>query len=130
MVAAPDPVRRIRPAERSAGHPTPGMTREEAIAVDGLWSGVVHTEVGMTSGWHHHGDHDTSIYVASGTLRMESGPGGAAVIDAEAGDFVFVPRGAVHREGNRGSSPSELVVVRAGTGPVVVNVDGPDDPSG
>jgi uncharacterized RmlC-like cupin family protein len=124
-VAAADEVRHIPPAQRTEGDPTPGMVREQAIAVDGLWAGLVTTEAGMTSGWHHHGDHDTSIYVAAGRLRMEFGAGGAEVVEAAAGDFVLVPRGAVHREGNPAEEASQLVVVRAGSGPVVVNVDGP-----
>jgi hypothetical protein len=36
-----------------------------------------------------------------------------------------VPRGAIHREGNPGGEPSEIVVVRSGHGPVVINVVGP-----
>ena len=107
------------------GDSTPGMTREQAVAVDGLWSGLVHTEPGAVSGWHHHGDHQTSIYVAAGRLRMESGPAGGQVLDAVEGDFIHVPPGAVHREGNPGPDPSRLVVVRAGHGPTTVNVDGP-----
>jgi uncharacterized RmlC-like cupin family protein len=101
------------------------MAREEAIAVEGLWAGLTTTDAGMTSAWHHHGDYDSSIYVVSGSLRMESGPGGAEVIDAQPGDFLFVPKGAIHREGNPGHAESHLVVVRAGSGPPVVNVDGP-----
>lgn len=118
-------VRRIGPSERTPGHPTPGMAREEAIAEAGLWSGLVVTEPGMTSGWHHHGDHTTSIYVASGTVRLESGADGATVVDAGPGDFVLVPAHVVHREANPGTSASELVITRSGRGPVVVNVDGP-----
>ena len=79
----------------------------------------------MVSGWHHHGDYDTSIYVVRGSVRMESGPGGSQVVDAGPGDFLYVPKGAIHREGNPGSEESHLVVVRAGRGPTVVNVDGP-----
>lgn len=101
------------------------MIRERAIEVDGLWAGLVRTAPGMTSGWHHHGDYETSIYVSRGTLRMESGPGGADVIEAAAGDFLHIPKGAIHREGNRGAEESHLVVVRAGTGIPTVNVDGP-----
>jgi uncharacterized RmlC-like cupin family protein len=124
-MAAADEVRHIPPSARTEADPTPGMVREQAIAVDGLWAGLVTTDPGMTSGWHHHGDHATSIYVSSGRLRMEFGAGGAGVVEAAAGDFVLVPRGAVHREGNPGAAPSELVVVRAGSGPTTVNVDGP-----
>jgi uncharacterized RmlC-like cupin family protein len=79
----------------------------------------------MTSGWHHHGEYETSIYVASGALRMKSGPGGSATVEAGPGDFLPVPPGAIHREGNPGADESHLVVVRAGHGPPVVNVDGP-----
>ena len=79
----------------------------------------------MTSGWHHHGDYETSIYVAHGTLRMESGAGGNEVLDAEAGDFLHVPKGAIHRESNHGPEQSHLIVVRAGTGVPTINVDGP-----
>ena len=101
------------------------MTRERAIDVDGLWAGFVRTEPGMTSGWHHHGEYDTSIYVSHGTLRMESGVGGNEVIEAEAGDFLHVPKGAIHRESNRGHEQSHLIVVRAGHGVPTINVDGP-----
>jgi len=80
VMNASEPVHHIRPGERVEADPTPGMTRERAIEVDGLWAGLVRTEPAMTSGWHHHGDYETSIYVAKGTLRMESGPGGAEVI--------------------------------------------------
>lgn len=127
-MAASDPVYVVRPQERVEGHATPGMVREQAVAVPGMWGGLARTAAGMTSGWHHHGDYDTCIYIASGCLRMESGPGGAIVEDAAGGAFVFVPRGAIHREGNPGDAESELIVVRAGKGPVVVNVDGPAAP--
>ena len=101
------------------------MIRERAIEVDGLWAGMVRTAPGMTSGWHHHGDYETSIYVAHGRMRMESGPGGRDVIEAQSGDFLHVPRGAIHREGNPDDEESHLVVVRAGRGATTVNVDGP-----
>jgi uncharacterized RmlC-like cupin family protein len=101
------------------------MTREQAIAIPGMWAGLVRTEAHVTTGWHHHADYDTSIYVVSGSLRMESGPGGSQVVEAGPGDFLHVPKGAIHREGNPGAEESQLVVVRAGHGPAVVNVDGP-----
>jgi uncharacterized RmlC-like cupin family protein len=101
------------------------MTRERAIEVEGMWAGFVRTAPGSTSGWHHHGDHDTSIFVARGSLRMESGPGGSEVMTAIAGDFLHVPKGAIHREGNDGDGESHLVVVRAGRGASTINVDGP-----
>lgn len=124
-MAASDPVSRITPAERVESDPTAGMTREQAIAVEGMWSGLVRTDPHMTSGWHHHGDHETTIFVVKGGLRMECGPGGAVVVDAAPGDFIHVPKGAIHRESNPDDTESHLVVVRAGNGPPTVNVDGP-----
>jgi len=59
---------------RQVADPTPGKVREQAVAVQGLWSGLVRTEPGVTSGWHHHGDNDTSVYVVEGAVRLEFGP--------------------------------------------------------
>ena len=103
-------------------NPTPGMTRAQAIGANGLTSGTVSVSPGVMSGWHHHGTHETSIYVLKGTLRMESAEG---AFDAREGDFIHVPAGAVHRESNPGSEPNLAVFSRAGSGAVTVNVDGP-----
>ena len=120
----------IRPDDRTRGHSTPGMQREQAASTDRTWAGFVTTDAGMVSGWHHHGDYESHIYVLSGHMRMESGPGGAQVVEAQAGDFIFVPPHTVHRESNPASDASTVVVVRAGSGDPVVNVDGPDAADG
>jgi uncharacterized RmlC-like cupin family protein len=122
------PVWRVKPAERTEGAATSGMNREQALATDQMWAGFVTTEAGMVSGWHHHGQHETSIFVISGTLRMEFGSDGAEVLEATPGDFVYVAPHAIHREANPSEDKSTLVVVRAGTGEPVINVDGPSPP--
>ena len=119
-------VRRITPEERTEGTATPGMVREEAVATPGMWAGLVRTEAGAVSGWHHHGTCESTIYVVSGVLRMEFGADGREVLDAGAGDFLYVAPGAVHREGNPGAEESHIVVARAGSGEPVFNVDGPE----
>jgi uncharacterized RmlC-like cupin family protein len=120
-----EPLRVVRVDDLVDADPTPGMYRQQAFAAPGLWAGVVHTEPGATSGWHHHGGHETSLYVVSGRLRLEFGPGGEQVVDAGPGDFVHVPAGAVHRESNPDETPSTAVIARAGQGPPTINVDGP-----
>jgi uncharacterized RmlC-like cupin family protein len=120
-----DEVTRVGPAERRIGDPTPGKVREQAIDVEGLWSGLVSSEPGVMSGWHHHGEHDTAVYVIAGNVRIEFGPGGAKSVDAGPGDFVHIPKHVVHREGNAGSTSAQEVVTRSGTGPLTINVDGP-----
>jgi uncharacterized RmlC-like cupin family protein len=56
---------------------------------------------------------------------MEFGPGGTEVVEAGPGDFLHVPKGAIHREENPTDDESRIVVVRAGRGPAVINVEGP-----
>ena len=124
-MAEGSPVWHIPPEARIEGEATPGMTREQAVAIEGVWAGVAHTDPGAITAWHHHGEYDSTIYVVAGTVRMESGPGGLQIIEAGPGDFLQVPRGAIHREGNPGAEASEIVVVRAGDGPAVFNVEGP-----
>lgn len=119
-------IRRIAPEERTPGPQTPGMIREEAVSTDRTWAGLVRTDAGLVSGWHHHGDYETTIYVLSGALRMEFGARGGDVLEAGPGDFVSVAPDAVHRESNPSDEESRLVVVRSGSGIATVNVDGPE----
>jgi uncharacterized RmlC-like cupin family protein len=80
----------------------------------------------MASGWHHHGDHETSIYVLKGRVRIEFGAGGASAVEAREGDFIHVPPHAVHRELNPAIEEGVIIVVRGGTGAPTVNVEGPE----
>lgn len=119
-------IRLIRPQDRTRDTTqTPGMTREAAIASDRLWAGFVRTAPSMASGWHHHGDHETSIYVLKGRARIEFGKGGASSVDAREGDFIHVPPHVIHRELNPTTDEGVIVVVRGGTGAPTVNVEGP-----
>jgi len=116
------PVRKVAADALTPGHPTEGVVREEAISVGDLWSGRALTEPGVASGWHHHGEHDTIAYVVRGALRVETT---TDVVQGGPGDFVHVPAHTVHRESNPTTETSEVVVIRRGTGPVVINVDRP-----
>ncbi len=115
----------IIPAERAEDTSTPGMIRETAVSTDRMWAGVARTPAGSVSGWHHHGNFESSIYVRTGLLRVEFGPDGTDVLEAVPGDFIYVAPGVVHREINPGDVESEIVVARSGSGEPVINVDGP-----
>ncbi len=121
------PVSLVRSHERTSDDraATPGMHRQLAYDRDGAWVGVVHTESGATSGWHHHGDWDTYVYIASGAQRVEFGSDGQQTLLAGPGDVIHVGKGIVHRESNPAPDVTETFVVRVGTGPLVVNADGP-----
>lgn len=116
------PVTKVAAGSLRPGQPTPGMHREEAVVLDDVWSGRVLTDPGVTGGWHHHGAHDTVAYVVSGVFAVETADG---VVEGGPGDFVHIPAHTVHRESNPTDATAEVVLVRRGTGEVVVNVDGP-----
>jgi uncharacterized RmlC-like cupin family protein len=114
-------------ARRPAGGPaTPGMERAVAYAGEDRWVGYVNTDPGVKSGWHHHGEMDTYVYVVRGAIELEFGPRGRQVVHARTGDFAHIPAGTVHREGTPEGEPAEAVIVRIGRGQPVFNVEGPD----
>jgi uncharacterized RmlC-like cupin family protein len=114
-----------------AGPATPGMDRRELLDHEDRWVGWVRSDAGLAGGWHHHGARDSYIYVLRGTVTIEYGLGGGEQVKAGAGDFIFNPAGMVHREITTPDEPAEFFVVRVGTGPQNVNVDGPGaDPEG
>lgn len=121
-------IRTVRPEERRtlpgpAGAP---FLREEMFGDDHVWVGVVTTEPGAASPWHHHGEHETYVYVLEGEALVEFGPGGAERVHATAdGSLHIVPAGLAHREINPGATPNRMLVMRVGTGPAVVPLDGP-----
>ena len=119
------PCSMVAAGDLSDADPTPGMSRQVAMHRAGMWAGTVDTAPHATSGWHHHGDHETTLYVVSGRMRLESGPGGEHVVEAGPGDFLRVPAGAIHRESNPSDETARAVIVRCGSGDPTYNVDGP-----
>jgi quercetin dioxygenase-like cupin family protein len=105
---------------------TPGIQRELAFA-DGDHRVIrSRTEPGAVSGWHHHGEYDIFGYVVSGTARFESASAGGEATIVGPGDFFHVPRRTVHREINPSSTEGqEIILFLRGSGPMVINVDGP-----
>jgi uncharacterized RmlC-like cupin family protein len=104
----------------------PGFVRELAHATERALQVRACAEGGVATGWHHHGDREVLGYLVRGRARFEFGPGGRESVDVEEGGFFHVPAGLVHRDVNPTDEPQELVLVFAGTGPLVVDVDGPE----
>lgn len=120
-------IRRIAPDDlRRDTVQTAGMVRAAAVERDGLWSGVATAAPKMASGWHHHGDNETVIYVLDGAIYLEFGTGGKRSVEGHSGDFLHVPPRTVHRESNPQDREARLVITRAGSGAATVNVEGPD----
>lgn len=116
----------VAPAQRAAPaiQQTSGMRREQAFVDHDRWIGLVKSAPQQWSGWHHHGETDTYLYVLQGQLEIEYGVRGATVGFGPQ-DFVHVPHQLVHRERVTGDVEAQVVLVRIGSGPAVVNVDGP-----
>jgi uncharacterized RmlC-like cupin family protein len=124
-------VRVVRPHERNAATAqTPGMIREAGIAPEtagaqAIWMGFASTPVGSRGGAHHHGDCESTIYILRGRCRFFHGEGLKETIEVEAGDFLYVPPGAIHAEDNIGDEPLEFIVARNCGSMLVVNVPDP-----
>jgi uncharacterized RmlC-like cupin family protein len=124
-------VKRVTKASLT-GNPGQNTDMERIIAVSAdtvgserLYSSIVTTAPSGRTEIHHHGECETSIYILSGRARFYSGDGLRDIVDAEQGDFLYVPAFEVHVEEN--SSASEPLVVllsRNCSGSVVHYVDG------
>jgi uncharacterized RmlC-like cupin family protein len=127
-------VKVVKPHERDTSTAqTPGMHRAEGcgartVGAEHLWVGHVSVDKGVRSGPHHHGELESVIYVISGNARFRFGENLEHAVEAQAGDFVFVPPYLVHQEIN--ASPDfavDMVVARSSQENIVVNVDLPAD---
>lgn len=122
----------VRPGDDANGPTTPGMELRHHLDHDGRWvgwTGWIRNDAGDVSGWHHHADNDTFVYVIHGSVTIEFGPGGGERVEARAGDFFVVPSQTVHRELTGSGADLDAFVVRVGGEPEHVNVDGPEGPS-
>ncbi|MCC7364045.1 MAG: cupin domain-containing protein [Dehalococcoidia bacterium] len=122
-----------RPERDRSTAQTPGMRREAGISdkltgSNGLWMGTAVNEPGARSGAHHHGASESGIYILRGRVRFRWGERLENVVDAEPGDFVFVPPYEVHMEENLDpNGEAELLLARNTQEAIVVNVADPRD---
>jgi uncharacterized RmlC-like cupin family protein len=126
-------VRIVKPHERDTSTAqTPGMHRAEGcgaktVGAEHLWVGHVSVDKGVRSGPHHHGELESVIYVISGRARFRFGDKLEHTVEAEAGDFVFVPPYLVHQEINASTNEAvDMVVARSSQENIVVNVEVPN----
>lgn len=115
----------IGEGKKTETNQTTGMHREELVTTSDAWVGMVSTDPHFTSGWHHHGEYDTYVYVISGQIKMEFGEDGKESCVAKAGEVLHVPKNTIHRESNPSDEKQLLFGVRVGKGIPVTNVEGP-----
>jgi uncharacterized RmlC-like cupin family protein len=124
------PLVRIRAGElRGDTRQTTGMTRLEAISGTTVgsakvWMGQTHVAPATSSGDHHHGEAETAIYVLSGHPAFVFAEGDQEVrLQAEPGDYIFVPPYVPHREENPGSGEAVVIIARSSQEGIVVNLE-------
>ncbi len=122
-------IRVVRGGELAAGQQSDGITRQTDQVDEHVSLALATIESNVMSGWHHHGDHTSCVYVLKGRLHIDWGPGGREGVDLAAGDFYVVSANTIHREGNSGSEELQLAAFYLGTGPVVVSVNEAEPPA-
>jgi len=123
-------IRTVEPGQRRIlpGPEGSPFVRQEMFGDGHVWVGMVTTEPGGASPWHHHGKHETYVYVLEGEATVEFGEGGRERLRATAdGSLHILPAGLPHREINTGSTLDRMLVMRVGEGPAVVTLDGPHE---
>jgi uncharacterized RmlC-like cupin family protein len=115
----------------SATAQTAGMVRSAAISGDlvgsqALWMGRTVVLPGTSSGDHHHGASETGIYVVSGNpVFVYRDPSSRSLVrlEAQPGDYVWVPPYVPHREENPSPDTEAVVVIARSTQEaIVINV--------
>lgn len=120
-------IRAIEKDALSEAPGSPGITRHLAFRGDDFLVVRSRVEPGVVSGWHHHGEHDVYGYLISGSIRFEDGPRGRDATSVSPGGFFHVPARTVHRDINPSATEGqEAILFLRGSGPMVVNVEGPD----
>ena len=101
----------------------------DTVGSANLYSSIVTTAPGGRTEIHHHGECETSIYILAGHARFYSGEGLVDVLEADEGDFVYVPAYEIHVEENASDSdPLVVLLSRNCAGSVVHYVEGGPPP--
>jgi uncharacterized RmlC-like cupin family protein len=104
-----------------AGQPFVGkqaLSYAPAISAETVGSGHIHMQIvtippGAMAKAHFHAAHETALYVLSGQSSMWYGEGLSQHLDADAGDFVYIPAGVPHQPYNPSETqPCTAVIAR------------------
>ena len=124
----PAPPEFVTPDDLQSAAETPGVDRRMAFETEN--NAMVQSRVAgnTATDWHHHGDRHVYIYLVEGSGVLEYGPDGDQRLEGTAPLFVQIPPGIVHRDINPADTEQVSIINFVGSGPLVVNVDGPTVP--
>lgn len=115
----PPTCRRISPEDRADNtyHGKQGFDYFEGIAKQTVGSSAICMHLleippGGRANAHKHETHETAIYVLEGESRMWWGEQLENVMDAKAGDLVYIPANVPHLPVNTSDHPTKAVIAR------------------
>ena len=110
-------VKVIKPNERREELVSGQMTRVEGVSrilsnAEGIHLAIATIPPKQQSSPHHHVNCESAIYVLTGNGVFLSGNNLEESVEISAGDFIYIPPGAVHAPLNSGETIMELIVAR------------------
>jgi uncharacterized RmlC-like cupin family protein len=97
---------------------------QATVGAHKLWAGTVEIQPNAQTGPHHHGELESVIYVLQGRAKMRWGDQLEYMVEADPGDFIFVPPFVPHQEMNASATePLLCMLVRSDQEPIVVSLD-------
>jgi uncharacterized RmlC-like cupin family protein len=125
-----DGVRVVRADSLYTSMHAPGANgRATAFDFTGLggqrtWIGTLSVAAGASTGAHHHGRHEVSVYVVRGRSEIRWGQRLEFAAEVGPGDFVYFCPYVPHQERNiSGSEPLDFVVVRSDNERIALSLD-------
>lgn len=115
----------VPPDEVEADESTPGVVRKTVFETENVVVVQSHIEGGTATGWHYHGDRHVYGYIVEGAGAVEYGPDGDETRECSAGEYFYISPETIHRDITPPDTDTVVLVCFVGSGPVVVNVDGP-----
>ena len=110
-------VKVTKPNERREELVSGQMTRVEGVSrilsnAEGIHLAIATILPKQQSSPHHHVNCESAIYVLTGNGVFLSGNNLEESVEISAGDFIYIPPGAVHAPLNSGETIMELIVAR------------------
>jgi len=84
----------------------------ESTGSTGICMHLLEMPPGASAKPHYHEGHETAIFVLEGVAEMRHGPQLEHLMEARAGDYIYIPAGVPHQPCNPNDVPVRAVIAR------------------
>ena len=84
----------------------------ESTGSTGICMHLLEMPPGASARPHYHEGHETAIFVLEGVAEMRHGPELEHLMEARAGDYIYIPAGVPHQPYNPNDVPVRAVIAR------------------